>query len=399
MLHISIPILDELENLPQLLNCLRAQTCQEFIVWICVNQPEEWWDDPEKEEICFRNKMSLDLLENVNDLSTNIIDKSSRGKGWIGKNHGVGFARKTLFDAIESYSSKEEITISLDADTIFNPDYFQSVLNIFDLNKDLPALSIPYYHPLTGNKILDRAILHYEIYMRYYALNLYRIESPYCFTALGSAIAFRMSAYRRIGGITPKMSGEDFYFLQKMVKFKPILNYCDEKVFPAARFSNRVYFGTGPAMIRGALGDWESYPIYDYRFFDTINRFYNQIPDLFLKDEPTELDDFLLSRNVNLWQNLRVNNKSLLHFRKAVHDNFDGLRILQFLKTSQQKPSEENEERLIDFLSKFCPKSDYEDIIENFSFESSDILQLNRMRDYLCKLEDNYRLNEFKKRK
>ena len=122
--------------------------------------------------------------------------------------------------------------------------------------------------------------------------------------------------------------------LQKMVKFRPILNWNDEKVFPAARFSNRVFFGTGPAMIKGNDGDWSSYPIYPMDLFNQIAEFYKLIPQLFEKNISTPIDSIFGNTNdCNIiWENLRKNNKDLPHFTKAIHDKFDGLRILQFLK-------------------------------------------------------------------
>ena len=394
-LFIAIPLLDELDSIHSLLSCLKSQTYKDFSLFICVNQPEDWWDLPDKREICFRNQKTIELLQNETELSIYLIDKSSRGKAWIGKQHGVGYARKELFDSINLVAQPNDIIISLDGDTEFNPSYFEEMLAVFQQNPDLPAVSAPYYHKLTSNEDADRAILHYEIYMRYYLINLFRIQSPYNFTALGSAMAFRVEDARRIGGFSPKLSGEDFYFLQKMVKFKKILNYCPEKVYPAARFSDRVYFGTGPAMIKGAEGNWDSYPIYDYRLFDKIQSFFKKIPEIFQTGNFNVFKEDEPVFDQNLWNKLLINNKVSDRFIKAVYDNFDGLRMLQFLKSNQKNPNEGNELRLIEFLSIYYP--DFESFvdIENFSFKNSDILHLNQMRNYLCKIEDEHRKYEY----
>ncbi len=90
------------------------------------------------------------------------------------------------------------------------------------------------------------------------------------FTAIGSAMALPVKSYRAIGGMTPHKSGEDFYFLQKLRKFGKVLTWNKEKVYPEARYSDRVFFGTGPAMIKGRDGDWSSYPIYPFELFDEI---------------------------------------------------------------------------------------------------------------------------------
>jgi hypothetical protein len=87
-------------------------------------------------------------------------------------------------------------------------------------SKNLLGIAIPYFHPLTGNNVNDRLILRYEIYMRHYLNNMLEIGNPYAFTAIGSAMAAKVSAYRKVGGLTPVKSGEDFYFIQKLKKIR-----------------------------------------------------------------------------------------------------------------------------------------------------------------------------------
>jgi cellulose synthase/poly-beta-1,6-N-acetylglucosamine synthase-like glycosyltransferase len=217
-IFIAIPAIDEFEHLPELINDLKLQTYKVFSVFICVNNPEEWRNDPEKANICENNAKTMDYLGSVKDLDISVIDRSSIGKGWKWKQRGVGYARKELFEAIDRVADDNDIVISLDADTRIRPGFISSVRKQFlDLKKAL-LLTNPYYHKLTGNDTLDRAILRYELYMRYYLINLLMINSPYAFSALGSAISFRVSGYRKISGITPKEAGEDFYFVNRMKK-------------------------------------------------------------------------------------------------------------------------------------------------------------------------------------
>jgi len=395
-LYIAIPLLDELDNIELLLNSIKQQTYSNFSLYTCVNQPDEWWGDNAKLDICQRN---LDSIKNIENYSKKvkfpviIIDKSSKGNGWQGKKLGVGWARKTIFDEIETVANNEDIVISLDGDTDFASNYFETINKNFNDNNNIDVISIPYYHPLNQDDNANRAILRYEIYMRIYLLNLLRIKSPYAFTALGSAIAFRVKALRKISGFSPKKSGEDFYFLQKMVKYKPIGIWNDVSVKPAARFSDRVFFGTGPAMIKGNNGNWDSYPIYPFELFDRIQSFYSIIPQLFISNIETPIDEFLLNISINkneLWNKLRLNNKDLSHFTKAIHDFFDGLRILQFLKFSYQPNNEVS--NLISFIKRFnIEKKVLFKNIENFSFETSSIVEMNEIRDYLCTLENEER--------
>ncbi len=395
-LFIAIPLLDEYDNIHSLLNNLKSQSIQDFTVYFCVNQPDEWWEDNQKIQICNRNIDTLDFLNKYsNDLnfSLKIIDKCSKGNGWNNKKLGVGWARKTIIDRIDKEASDNDIIISLDGDTSFAPTYFQSIISNLNKNREIDVISVPYYHPLNKDEEANRAILRYEIYMRVYLLNLIKIQSPYSFTALGSAIAFRIKALRKIGGFTPKKSGEDFYFLQKMVKYKPIGIWNEESVKPEARFSNRVFFGTGPAMIKGRNGLWDSYPIYPVELFKQIKEFYSLIPILYQSDIKTPIDSFLKHNSIDykiLWSKLRKNNKDLQHFTKAIHDYFDGLRILQYLKYKYKE--KDDEANLIEFLHLLNKHFKIKNInIDKIDFKSSTISDLNEIRDYLCKVENSER--------
>ena len=337
-LYIAIPALDELDYLPQTLAALAQQKTEfPFSVYICVNQPDNWWNDAEKIEICNHNQELLKYLKAFKAFKIIILDKTSVGKGWQNNNYGVGWARKTLFDEIMKTAKDDDVIISLDADTLFTENYLQSVGENFIQNK-IEVLSLPYYHKLTADENANRAILRYEIYLRNYFINMHRIGSPYTFTAIGSAIAAKVNVLQKIRGITPLKNGEDFYLLQKLRKMTPISNYNSEIVYPAARFSTRVDFGTGPAMIKGSSGNWDSSPIYHHSLFDKIKETYDIIPQLFTEDIETEFIDFLKKqyKTEDLWSPLRKNFKTLPQFTRAFHEKADGLRILQFLKYSFQ---------------------------------------------------------------
>jgi hypothetical protein len=243
-----------------------------------------------------------------------------------------------MFEEIMKTANDDDIIISLDADTLFNENYLQSIGENFVKNK-IHVLSLPYYHKLTDDEDANRAILRYEIFLRNYFINMHRIGSPYAFTAIGSAIALKVLALRKIRNITPLSSGEDFYLLQKLRKMTPISNYNSECVYPAARFSTRVEFGTGPAMIKGNSSNWDSYPIYHYSFFDTIKETYDIIPELFTENIETEFINFLKEqcKTGDLWSPLRKNFKNLPQFTRAFHEKADGLRILQFLKAKSSE--------------------------------------------------------------
>ena len=259
-IYIALPAMDELLYLPQFIECVKAQTFNNYELVVCVNQPKSWWFEADHLPVCENNQKSIDWLREQKDIVLTLIDKSSEKNGWNAKKLGVGWARKVTMDFICEKADDHDIIISLDADTTFSPDYFQSIIDNLNANSHKVAISIPYYHLLTEDKDTNKNMLRYEIYMRHYALNLWRIKNPYNFSALGSAIAVPVWVYKRVGGISPHKSGEDFYFLLKLRKFGLLQLWNKEKIYPAARYSDRVFFGTGPAMIKGASGDWSSLP-------------------------------------------------------------------------------------------------------------------------------------------
>lgn len=389
---IGIPLLREFENIELLLNNLKSQTFPDFRVVICVNQPEGWWNDSEKESDCIDNKKTLARLAEERSLDLSIIDKSSKGNGWHGKEKGVGWARKLIFEKILGEAKNGDIIISLDADTDFSERYIQSIVRQFSENPTADAIAVPYYHRLGNNAELNRMILYYEIYMRYYLLNLLRIESPFAFTALGSAIAFRAETYKKIGGITPVEAGEDFYLVQKICKKSRLLLWNPECVYPSARTSDRVPFGTGQAVNKPIGKSLDLYPLYKKEFFDKIKDSYLLFASLFEAETDTPISAFLKKqlKTEDLWEPLRRNFKTKEQFIRACHERFDGLRILQFLKANQPHDFS-NEREIQQYLLQ-----EYHHRVEDFSFEDCPLEFLSSLRDFLFEKEAAARRNHDK---
>jgi len=318
-IHICLPVLNEYENLPKLLASFQNQSYKNFKLYVCVNQSEDWWDHDDHLSQCLDNERSLQYLNALTDIEVHIIDKSSKGNGWTGKKRGVGWARKLVMDLAAEQGSPNDILLSVDADTEYPPHYFQSLIRIFENEKNFTAHSNPYYHKLTGKQAEDQAILRYEIYMRVYAINMILIDNPYAFSAVGSAMATSIAQYKKMGGISPKSSGEDFYFLQYMRKNGPLNQYNSVKVYPQARFSDRVNFGTGPAMIKGDGGDWSSYPFYHPQLFSQVKETFDGFELLFEKELDLPMTKFLKEqlKKENPWEALRKNHKTVGKFVRA----------------------------------------------------------------------------------
>jgi hypothetical protein len=396
-LYIALPVLDEYELLPRLIECISFQKYKHFKVFVCVNQPDEWWEKVECRKICENNQLTIEYLNRLKEIDLVIIDKSSPGNGWKGRKHGVGWARKVLMDEINEVADEQDIILSLDADVTFSPEYFHSIALRFSQLPEAVAMAVPYFHKPVSDLAAYRSNLRYEIYMRYYSLNLWRIGSPYTFTALGSAMACPVWAYRAIGGITPKMSGEDFYFLQKLRKYGKMIFWNQEKVYPEARFSNRVYFGTGPAMIKGNEGDWTSYPLYSVRFFDEIWETYQLFPSFFMKTQTTRVTEFLKEHlnEDDPFRLIRENAREINQFVRSCHEKFDGLRVLQYLKYRQNQEPQKDEDSLREYIIRTFGNKDLQmlGIYNSYFLETLSIQKLENIRVFLLKNEEDYQIN------
>lgn len=334
---VAIPAMAESKWLPQTLSSLSEQSINNFNVVVCVNQPDSWWRDPLKINICINNKYTIEKLnadKNKYPFKLHILDRSSPGMGWKKNKGGAGIARRAVMDAASHKGGDDCLLVSADADTIFDKSYLEDVIVRFAERQDALALSSPYYHPLSGDDIIDSSMLCYETFMRFYLLNLIRIKSPYAYTALGSAIAMPQKTYRKIKGVPLKNSGEDFYLLQKIAKIGKILLWIPSKVYPATRLSERTAFGTGKALAKDRHTFSDHYPVIHPGIFDEVYNLYNCFEKLFIKDVKTPLDDILKELFVenNIWSKLRDNSNSETTFIKACHQKIDGLRIWQIVR-------------------------------------------------------------------
>jgi glycosyltransferase involved in cell wall biosynthesis len=386
-----LPVQNESANLPRLLENLKnQQTTAITHLIVCVNQPERWRSLPEKQHVVADNEKSIKILLQEKNIPVTVIDRSSKGKGWDDKHFGVGWARKTVMDLANSYAGASDYIFSIDADTYYPPTYTQAAIETLKNLPDAMALAIPYYHPLTGKPAIDRQMLHYELYMRHYALNMWRISSPYKFTALGSAIALPVWAYRKVGGITPKTAGEDFYFLQKLRKSGQLAYFSTEKAFPATRYSDRVLFGTGPALIKGARGNWESYPFYHPTFFDEVKRINDAFANYFFGRTKTPVLEKLrvIFDNLKWIDKIAQNTTQQDDFVRKCQMKFDGLKTLQYLKARQSTCTEKENNILSDYLHAHYSFPPFlKGILNQLDFEISPVEDLQKIRNFLVSLE------------
>src|SRR5687767_13002061 len=81
-LHVAIPAMNEEGWIEHTLETVFAQRRVRVHVWICVNQPDRWWQDPEKRPLCLANQRTLAMLTGYKNKPLTVIDRSSPGLGW-----------------------------------------------------------------------------------------------------------------------------------------------------------------------------------------------------------------------------------------------------------------------------------------------------------------------------
>lgn len=360
-------------SLPERLLELNRQSLLPQTVCVCVNQPQAYYTDGlvQHRQVCQCNQEVYRQLQQMNAegrfaFRLVLIDRFSPQNAWNGKHFGVGWARKTAMDFIAREAGADagtDILVCADADTDYPENYLQDIQKQFDRFPRAVALANPYYHVVdTGETPLDearqKAMLHYEVYMRSYALNMSLSGHPYAFTAVGSSMACRLRDYLKIGGISPFKSGEDFYFLQKLAKTGDVIIDSPSVSNPSPRLSGRVFFGTGPALRKGLENRWESYPVYPRQLFERMREAYAALPALFKADSPPAALDFWSgSFGPGWWVSIRQNSGGREEqFVRACKEKFDALRSLQFLKASYRQDDADDWRNLSQLCLDLCDR-------------------------------------------
>ncbi|MDR0799495.1 MAG: hypothetical protein LBN18_07045 [Dysgonamonadaceae bacterium] len=278
---------------------------------------------------------------------------------WIedlpGHQTGAGLPRKIGMDEaarrFQASGNKQGIIISLDADTTVEKNYLKEIVRCFR-EYHLRSATIEFHHPVEYLKPADplrRATETYETYLRYYRAALEYTGYPYAYYTIGSAFAVTVETYRQAGGMGKQQAGEDFYFLQKVFplgKTKFIDTTC---VYPAARISHRVPFGTG--LVTAKMIEEQQFTKYTYQvkaftllkhLFDRIDHFYRATPQQvteILSDFPEAMLAFLSDQNfVEKIDEINRNTAGLANFKKRFFNYFTAFRILKYLNFVHPEP-------------------------------------------------------------
>ena len=275
------------------------------------------------------------------------VDASSIGRELPSKG-GVGLARKIGMDLALTTLDYEKpgarLIICLDADTLTDENYLSEINQYFRENKSEGAV-LSFSHVLPRERKHIAAITCYEIFLRYYRMGLQFVGTSYAFHTIGSTMVCTAKSYTAIGGMNTKEAGEDFYFLQKLAKYTAIGEIDSTTVYPSARISDRVPFGTGRKMGEmDALGE-AFFPFYDPRSFQVLRGFIalikgaidsgisdgEAIVDKCRKIEPL-LAAFVESKNfATVWGKLKKNSPNKEKLLRSFHEWFDAFTILKLI--------------------------------------------------------------------
>ena len=301
--------------------------------------------ESEIEEIKEQNLLTLKKLQNLS--KTYIKSNMHLVPVLIGdldsKHAGVGWARKLGMDlATQRFRTINfnGTIVGLDADTVVESNYFNSIYSFF-LNNNYNAASIHFEHPISGDSFSDihfKQIIYYELHLRYYKNSLKYSNLPYSFHTIGSAFASTASAYARQGGMNRRKAGEDFYFINKLIKGEIFGEINDTKVMPSPRVSNRVPFGTGRAILEGLNAQKDLSLTYDFQSFEIIYSWINRIENKDFKygNFPEILKAYI---GEEIWikhHTMMLNNtnshKSYLKLFYNIFDAFWMLKFIHFLR-------------------------------------------------------------------
>ncbi|MGE5447184.1 MAG: glycosyltransferase [Bacteroidales bacterium] len=267
---------------------------------------------------------------------------------------GAGMARKIGMDeAIRRFNAlnrPDGVIVSLDADCLVSANYLREIEKLFTGYKSCFGATINFKHRIEelDNKKQQVGIRLYEDYLLYYKQALAFTGFPHAIDTIGSAFAVRAEAYVRQGGMNRRQAGEDFYFLHKLTRLGHLAEITNAWVYPSARVSDRVPFGTGAAMTKWM--DQTDDLNLTYRFdafrdlkqlFDLTEQFYKsrkeQYPE-FLITLPFVIQEYLnkISFEEKLAE-VKRNSSSLQSFKKRFFQLFDAFQVMKFLNYGQEK--------------------------------------------------------------
>jgi hypothetical protein len=337
-------------NEPKILNTLQSifkcnLPLNSIEVIIVINSPEGC-----NNEILKQNKLTYfeinDWIKRNQDrkIKFYLLNKSEIPKKYA----GVGYARKLGMDeAVYRFNLlniPDGIIISLDADTICEENYLTEIEKVYSRFPEINACVVHFEHIIDEEFLSPQiysAMVQYELHLRYMRLALKYIGFPYAYHTLGSAFNIKAITYVKQGGMNKRKAGEDFYFLNKIFPLGNIYELKTTCVYPMARPSDRVPFGTGP-VISNFLNNNDIIYTYNFEAFNELKNVFDNKNKLF------KADIKFIREFINIQQNiisnyLKINNfvdeinrinsisTNINVYNKHFFNWFNAFRIIKFL--------------------------------------------------------------------
>jgi len=249
------------------------------------------------------------------------------------KHAGAGMARKIGMDeAIYRFAAINKpngVIISLDSDCLVSPNYLKRIESYFAEDKSNFAVTLNFRHRIEelDDERQKEGIRLYEDYLHYYKNAHDFTGFPNSIYTIGSAFAVCAEAYVKQGGMNRRQAGEDFYFLNKLTNLGTVGELADVFVYPSARVSDRVPFGTGAAITKWMNEDGDLTTTYHFSAFQDLKQLFDSVDGLYrISDE--KLDDFMVACPLSLQeyfelirfrqkiQEINQNSSNLIFFRK-----------------------------------------------------------------------------------
>lgn len=254
------------------------EAAQQVLLILVVNRPDGSPPNPHNQQLC-RSVLNSNLVTNkehltlakFNKLNILLVDRSS-SENTIALKHGVGLARKIGSDiAVKLHHMNKLDTnwfYSTDADAYLPNNYFSDVIFTASQQNSISACVFNFSHQRQPNPVSEATCM-YETALKYYRSGLEWAGSPYAFYTLGSTLAITIDAYCKVRGFPKRPAGEDFYLLNKLAKVGNVVFRPDIHIELEARLSQRVPFGTGPAVqeILNLHNNNQEYCYYDPKIF------------------------------------------------------------------------------------------------------------------------------------
>lgn len=322
---------------------------QQVLMIVVINQPD-YDNDIAPQALLYKNILEKGTIlwqEKANSLvrcktSDSAILLIDRFNHPVSSEQGVGLARKIGVDiACELIRNKVISTNwihSTDADAQLPQNYFNEIYHTD--NKEDVAACYNFTHK-SGDVVVESANQIYEKALRYYVAGLTYAGSQYNFFTIGSVMTFKADAYANVRGFPKKSAGEDFYLLNKLAKQGRVAWFEKSTLILEARTSDRVPFGTGPAVQKIIELTHQNKEFYYYHpevfehlkelliYFNSVYERRHNLQDWF-KLLPKPISEALIDIGFEGFLLKQVNAKEK-QFYKQLHVWFDAFKTLKFI--------------------------------------------------------------------